>query len=152
MIELLSLEFNQHMAFQNSVIEHKIDTFIRIINKNLLLASLKAHAGPHLKDELLKMANNTILQILFFPHILWLEIQELQHVLGLDKSCHVQFLRLDVRYLGKLVRILAPAATHIIQAPYLTLQFANTPSTPNRLECVKCPLQIVIKPNQLTNM
>ena len=80
MIELLSLEFNQHMAFQNSVIEHKIDTFIRIINKNLLLASLKAHAGPHLKDELLKMANNTILQILFFPHILWLEIQELQHV------------------------------------------------------------------------
>ena len=98
------------------------------------------------------MSDNPVLEILFLPHVLRLEIQELEHVLGLDKSSHVQFLRLDVRELGKLVRILAPAATRIIQAPYLTLQFANTPSTPNRLECVKCPLQIVIKPNQLTNM
>jgi hypothetical protein len=38
------------MAFQDSVIEHKIDTLIRIVDKYLLLAGLEAHAGPHLKD------------------------------------------------------------------------------------------------------
>ena len=66
-VESFWLEFYKYMAFQDAMVEDKVDAFIGIVDENLLLSRLEAKTFTHFKDELLKMTENAILKIFLIP-------------------------------------------------------------------------------------
>ena len=78
MREFFVLQFDDDTTMQNTIVEHKVGVIILVIDNDALLASLKAETLTKLKDKLLKMANQGILQIVFIHYFLRLQSEKLK--------------------------------------------------------------------------
>ena len=65
------------MAFQNTVIEHKVSKEIIFINQDTFLPGFKAETVSHFQQEVLQVVKNGLLQVAFCYQGTFIQSQEL---------------------------------------------------------------------------
>ena len=80
MRQLSNLQVNEHITFQQTVIENQIDEEVLFVEGKALLACLKQKALPKFQQEMLYILNDRGFEIRFGVGCLVLESKELENV------------------------------------------------------------------------
>lgn len=72
-VQFLRLKLNQDMAFEDAVIENEVDSFVDIINQDVLLLILETKASPKFSDEGLEIVEDSSGRAFVVIPVNWLD-------------------------------------------------------------------------------
>ena len=94
MAEAVDLEVDNHMAFQDAVVENEVGLEIVLVNEDPLLSGLEAEAATHLHEYHLEMVENGGFQLALSIDVLRRQPQEFKRHGVVDDFVRRQLLRI----------------------------------------------------------
>ena len=144
MAEAFELEFDQHVAFENAVIEHQVDKEMLVADQDAFLASFKAEAMTEFQQEVLQLVDELLLQMRFAHHLGRLQTEELENVRIANVQRRVLFGRLIGQF-GQFGFIVGQTGAFEVQTADLPFQLADGPVASDRFQFVKGPLGFIFE-------
>ena len=99
MCKLPHLQIDQHKAFENVIVKHKVDEKVLTIQRKLLLSGYEGEASSQLQQEVLQVVNQCLLQFSLIHMRIRLDLQEL-HYIGVFDDFFIFRFRLRCLYLS----------------------------------------------------
>jgi len=78
--EAFDFEFDQDMAFQNSVVKDQVDKKVLVTNQNSLLPSFETEAMPELQQERLQPVDKLLFEVRLAHNLGWFQAKELKYI------------------------------------------------------------------------
>ena len=80
MCQVAELQVDKHKAFQNVVVEHKVNVEMASVKGDFLLPCNEAETPAEFKQKFLQVVDNSLFQILFLKMRIFGKVEEFQNI------------------------------------------------------------------------
>lgn len=150
--ESIVLEFDQHVAFEDAVVEHQVNEEMFAADEQALLPRLEAEAVAEFEQEALQLVEQGVFEMAFAHHFLRLEADEPENIRIADHLPVVLRLGLGMGEASQRVLVGGEAAALKILGGDLALEFAHRPVAAQGFGFVEAALERVIQLQQFGEM
>ena len=131
MAEFIEFQFYQHVALENTVIEHKVHEVVCIPDEDAFLPSFKAKPVAKLQQEFLQFIKELIFQVGLAHDFPWLQPEEFEDVWIAYRQFGIGGFGTFLRQFRQFFLVLGKARSFVVEAVDLPFQFPNRPIATN---------------------